>query len=1242
MAASFVANFRGVPLSELASQAAPFVLALAPLDPVRAAATYGGLLLERGLQPNCLRLEALVHLCLAHGQGNLSLTSKLFAQGYNDIGEACRLMEDPPEDVFVGNILSTRGNYRVLEGTWESGTFYLQRIVNMVDEISARGALRSFANSIHALLRLADISCDRARLKRHDMGQPEGEDSLPSDLSAASTSLRSLVKFDQEDLHQAGIDIADLAPFVLAGDFKDELLQQSISHTLLERRPICSSGGLLYLVLPTAVSAAVRRFFIDTLGVGPNRDVFVHNLAVEYSFLFGSGPMLGDGMQPFPFQSHPGGSMCCVSKEVDKGRFLNAIFFIDTLDGFDESGLAGAFVGSDDLKQSIEDAVRAMQDSSASQPGFRDGVTLLVGCGIGRGIVMPIDVGRDPKWHFEFLSAPDLCTLSEAREMSPLHLWRINDMQSRLEAMGGHLQNANGLLNLYAWAEAQKGHLVPHSEIPQDALNVKSLNLVISQNSLLHLRHEVASSVDHHVERFVDGRWLNVRTKGRPMFEEDRIDQLYGHFDGSRPRLLGACIGSARCWWYEVTSAQSGAVDLTSQRWEMLGTWMRRAMRPLESAFGNGLREGPVFWHCHFEDAFENTGMFEPGTVEDAVAGISVDVNLSERTVNFKLNRRFDKAIYNVDNVAERALVAELVSGMAKLARTQRTDLESLVNDIVPNAAARQSHIFPVQTFRDHFHDLLTREPVRITSLDDAAAKLGLGWTNRSRDEGGVVEGKAECLAYLSDLVRTLEDALCAELRTYNRSALIGAILFNHEVASVSRERWHRSASAMLALRDNRVATLRGMGEHEFKLNAVFQPSRNLIEMAICESPVDGGIDPGDFDLARLLTKGAELYQLGGWSDLIFWDAMKPSLIIRPYGDVHGHLDFLDTVMDAFGMAACSHRYNDSAKNYSKNVELREAVPESAGSVSQDFLDTWEAEFGVTLDAYRRFIDAVENLAIERSLPLIELRQSELIALADSVGAGELIVENMTLKPRSTWRQLPDGYSPKEIMPWRFRRRLSALRRPVFQLNEANDPVLLVAPGLVREGFAAMVTNYYHAAYPDPHLREPMLRYAGRARERDGLEFNRQTAEEMSSLGWKTELEVKLTKIVGKTLDLNYGDVDVLAWDPKTRRVLIMECKDLQFRKTHGEIAEQVADFRGEIASNGKRDLLRKHLDRLAALRAHREQLARYLRLSEPFTIEGHLVFSHPVPMLFATTGPICEQEGLHVFGELSRLALTA
>jgi hypothetical protein len=150
-------------------------------------------------------------------------------------------------------------------------------------------------------------------------------------------------------------------------------------------------------------------------------------------------------------------------------------------------------------------------------------------------------------------------------------------------------------------------------------------------------------------------------------------------------------------------------------------------------------------------------------------------------------------------------------------------------------------------------------------------------------------------------------------------------------------------------------------------------------------------------------------------------------------------------------------------------------------------------------------------------------------------------------------------------------------------------------------------------------------------------EFNVKVALRMRELGWQAKHEVRVTELLGRSLDRNYGDIDVLAWHPHSGRVLVMECKDLQLNRTLGEVAEQLADFRGVTRPDGKRDPLKKHLDRLDVLTEHKLAISRSLKLTTDIQIEGHLVFKNPVPMRFAWER-MASRIRLSLFAELDKL----
>jgi hypothetical protein len=197
---------------------------------------------------------------------------------------------------------------------------------------------------------------------------------------------------------------------------------------------------------------------------------------------------------------------------------------------------------------------------------------------------------------------------------------------------------------------------------------------------------------------------------------------------------------------------------------------------------------------------------------------------------------------------------------------------------------------------------------------------------------------------------------------------------------------------------------------------------------------------------------------------------------------------------------------------------------------------------------------------------------------------------------------------------------LNILRRPLVQIDDTEDPTIIVTPGILREGLIYSVGNYYRGDFPLWQLGPKMKRWAGTYRDRAGREFSHEVANRLSAIGWKTQVEVKVTKLLRKGFGQDFGDIDVIAWNDETGRVLLIECKDVQYRKTDGEIAEQLSDFRGQLGADGKPDLMLRHINRVRLVSAHEREVSKYINVNCKLHIEGHIVFKNVVPMKFVST----------------------
>ena len=226
------------------------------------------------------------------------------------------------------------------------------------------------------------------------------------------------------------------------------------------------------------------------------------------------------------------------------------------------------------------------------------------------------------------------------------------------------------------------------------------------------------------------------------------------------------------------------------------------------------------------------------------------------------------------------------------------------------------------------------------------------------------------------------------------------------------------------------------------------------------------------------------------------------------------------------------------------------------------------------------------------------------------------VFEAFALVPRARWDEgSPAGAKARDWWPWRYNRRLSIMRCPLVQLSKELDPFVIVAPSIL-----AGTLHYLHGAafgdLPDTLFdSQEMAACIGRAADRNGHEFAHRVAERFRELRWKTMREVRLTRFGG---DKWLGDVDVLAWQPSTGVVYVVECKSLRFDRTCGEIGERLLEYSAGTVG-GKHSPLQKHLNRVSFLEENRSRLAAVVGIPvDQLQLRSALVMQQLVPMLFS------------------------
>lgn len=1216
-----------VTLDDVAKENKVLVRDLSGYDPQIAVPLIASLTTIPEYQSNCLRLELLAMLAWRHCKGKKKAQIGQAVRWFHAIGKSRSAYgEDPAEDVFTSLVIGVDRDFRIIEGLWESAGFYTQMVYDVVQTMPNEGHWAEIKRCVDAVLSISDIICQNAGLSRYQMGNDDPQKALSSRHLPGRNALVERARIPFEMLDARGVQPDDIAPFLIDPCCKDEIGNQRASQTALHFKPLAVlDREAVTVVLPTCLSLAMREYVIGEIFTHGLEDAFDKMLTNRFSGLLHDTPLLG-GPRDAPVYWRKVGQhrVSSFGFQFDEGHFISLHFFVPSIRTHSEGGFADVFEDDGGLTDALQEDMLASMDRFEKEEGFQAGMTLLIGGGWGKGYATKhFNVHRE-NWHFESISIADLVRVSWMADMKPEYFWRIQDGLSAVESRGLQIINPNGVLNLLGWVRRNGGHFVPHAQLPPDPITPdRPLMLNPPLNMLRTVRAEADSGYDKHSARDEAGKHHVIqRPSPDPFFESEGSRKLYASMTDVRDGTLTSCYEGVARLWLGIETPNISDKNVEYRLWEMAGEWLHRIGSVVDKEYPDQIGIAPMRANLVFLDAVVPDGDKAKPDRSELEKLWSVAVSHEKRCATVTFEAGFIDGFRVAENIAERTVVRAMLTGFLELTLGELPDgiLDEFEKTVVPNDDARSFHFFQSQGFMDYVRQLLPKKVVSVDEVDDGIAKLGLAWRVRTPADGAKVEGRKECTSFLNSVVSCLVDDISEELQLLPRRSFLNMLVQNIEKANAEEDHWRRTSAAILGLHGRTPETLRKYVHQTSKFAAAGIASRVLAEMSVCMCPIDGTVQPSALSLSRLVSRTLLVVRLGGLSDAIRYNALQPELTLSALGDILFKNDFGDLVVEPLLERVLGDRFVEIAPKQKQNYEAPEVVPETKGAIDQKFWDIWTAEMGFDLDQARNIIGSLEDIAVEKQMPTLELRKSEVIqaVVSGSVdqNVADAFLEQFCLKPRKRWDRVPKGFDIKDIYPWRFGRRLSFVVRPIVQVDEADDPLLLIPPYSLRKGFAYLFDGAHSGSLDQSFFQTDEMRNDWWGSANEGQQFEASVKEELSKNGWHVEGNVPLTKILNRKLDIDYGDVDVLAWRADMQEVLIVECKNLQSARNYSEIAAMLSEYQGETKA-GKRDKLKRHLDRVDLLSANRVELGRYIG-KDSVQVVSCLCCHGTVPMQFA------------------------
>jgi hypothetical protein len=523
-------------------------------------------------------------------------------------------------------------------------------------------------------------------------------------------------------------------------------------------------------------------------------------------------------------------------------------------------------------------------------------------------------------------------------------------------------------------------------------------------------------------------------------------------------------------------------------------------------------------------------------------------------------------------------------------------------------------HTLIATDHRDYLREFGEREFKLLKDADLHFADAEIGY-EAGIDEPTLIEDRQRCKDLLNDVVDAFWARCRKRLEKIDRKSLVVRCLQNNEAVIAEQENWTRTRRAVAAIHKDQTDVLSASQKAREKMDRTQISHRLLIEMAICTCPESGDREATREDIDYLGTQILQMVATAQESDAMRAEAIPAWVRVALAGDIRLFSDFSD-LMRPYLMShfEVTHRRDiQDYENYlSEPVRGTKTEEEVFGpAFVQAFLD----EYGISPVRLADIATILAQDAREQRVNIVVRSIGSLRELLQRAGFSELevdgLVRHFLLPARPDWTKVPPPFRAKDWWPWRYRRHLSMMTRPLVGLNPLE---VAYAPAFCDDSFRHVVMEAYTgASYTEYFASSTMKKYIGAANAKKGLEFNKSAAAKFNELGWRVWTEVEMNRLHCPREEAS-GNIDVIA--EKDGRVYLCECKDLSFARTITEVVEQLGRFHGKQG-----DELWKHLRRVKWVQQNVSQL-RYVVDREPIEIRSLLITSKIVPMQHSKAFP--------------------
>lgn len=1085
-------------------------------------------------------------------------------------------LEDPAENLFTQNICTPTGNFIVFPGVGEGTLFALQHLLNVISLGHFDSKFKRDCLSIAmALMHISNSIAESLNYQRNLKGIDTSDNDIYFPGIADVNTHKNLFVYDKETLYSIlslyNLNIDDISEFILSSN-DPRLLSDDRNQSPIFVKPfVVKDGKYIILSLPNLVTTAIISILNYLSKIGKLNDIvkeYAENCNEYASFLLHK---MGFKELDFSFSS----SNLNIQEGIfrfDADKIAYVVTVYDDGENFDfNNPFSRSYNGIDDIeyKNRISEIEKQLKNKFSNNKLFHLNLIL--------GLSRPIRLAMPNNTSFETLgiSLNGLEILSLSNKCNHLTLWNYHQARKTIK-----LAHNNDIDNIAFFIDNDESFYhrdkLPHM-------------LFVAIGNSINFKYDTIVKNDVKLCQLPTTGWVTTfRTDIPAIMPIYSTEQLL--MTGAPFRTCTDVLGS----YLWVNPANNYDIEHTEcERFESeivpyaIAYWFVILADTLRA--NTFILNNPLEIRINLKYDLDNVNFDDFIGIEQSVLIDGVEVAYDNNIITISLDSDYINLLDRADNLAERILMCKLLSTMMQYIWKcpNKSLLDSMIEADMPLSSCKRIVFrfsnFDIRTYCGNIIGQISQSRYMINKQSDGLAEIisaDKPYVPKEISNDKKVSLTAKIVDYYYTKLRGI-------LSQYNRSDVIKILYAYYESSIQSRE-----AYKMMAIPDINC----------FKNEAINIKAKNIkntdisisLKCLIEHLAAEGTKNTAKITKSVIDECNAYMHNIIKWGfigDSVRFNISDIRLTLLESKRISISQDHIIDSLSPYFEAKQAEDLINLNTHFGKYLARPKFVQNTEDSTKFD--EVFIAEFNISFDDYMDINSTLSLKAFKYHDSVICNSTEDIISdISTETGINintiHQYLKEFSLNDRIAVENInAPNLNKSDFYPWRYNRNLSLLRKPIIICKMGDIEYMIVGARSLVDSCHYLVSSIY-----DTRLKcnsKKMKSFISALNHEKGNDFTESMFNKIRRLlddSIIIDKEVEISPDGKLKNDKDIGDIDLLIIDPKIKKIIAIECKNINVSRTpyemHLEYMKFISGDKPWIPKVDKRmDWLRNNLEAL-------------------------------------------------------------